>query len=192
MKAPVVGAIVGVLAVALLLILHGRERNREVASRSRSRMEEAVHLPFREEVRVQGSRIVVSDPPPAGEVQVTNAPELNQPIEQFAFRLEQRFLSEAAPTRESLTFGTVIRSEVEEALVEGARVESVDCRELSCRLVIVFPSLEADKQAFENFGKATETAIGRYGFIAPERVTADDGSLRTTLYVSKSPSFSLE
>lgn len=192
MKALIVGAAVGMFTIALALFFHRGERSPLVANRSRPQVEQSVHVPSREQVLVRGAQVAQLIPPPNEEMRAVDASEPTNTAEELAFRLEQRFKSEAAPTRESLTFGTVLRTEVEEALAEGARVLSADCRELSCRLTVAFPSLEADKQTFENFGKSTETAIGRYGFIAPERVTADDGSLKTTLYVSKSPTFSLD
>ncbi len=130
----------------------------------------------------------VAPPPTVSTVQSPPLP-VEPPTEppktraETVFEMQQKYDNDRQADRHAGEVRDAIDSSLKSALVEGSRVQSVECKLSTCRAVLSFPNIDADKASFRKVMDESDGPFAQYGLTANREKDAD-GSVTTTIFVN--------
>lgn len=107
----------------------------------------------------------------------------DEPLSDMERKAWLDFEFEADPrTVEGRQLEAKVRRSFEAPDVHGVRVDSLECRDSRCKVVVEFDNPEADRRVMEQVFGARNTEFNLAGSV-PERLLEPDGSVRATIYL---------
>ncbi|MCC6902858.1 MAG: hypothetical protein IT377_28060 [Polyangiaceae bacterium] len=99
-------------------------------------------------------------------------------------RLEEAFGNDRPATSYTRAVEADLRAGFEDPVLQGVRVERVECRATTCRAVVTFADTETTKTATSRVLVDPTTAVStKMGFVVPAYEPHPDGSVTATIFL---------
>lgn len=180
-----VSAIVLSLRYQHPLVVHPAEPPKKVQlSQKVDKIDEVEsHLPF---APVRAEKRVAPVASGTGASSNEAVPDNTVGVPEQAAALAEKFQRDVPPTPDSRHVESMLRSAFFGPDAEGTSVESLECRGTTCKIEVVFPSLEVDiSQARRLFLLPKPELDFKMDAFVPARTLRPDGSRAATIYLVK-------